>query len=88
MSLLEINNIIDSEVYKLIKTNKSCNILEKCNSIIKNNKSIDKNVIAKRIEILHNNRIILNELRKIPIIEQRTKEWYDARDTRLTASDL
>ena len=88
MSLLEINNIIDSEVYKLIKTNKSCNILEKCNSIIKNNKSIDKNVIAKRIEILHNNRIILNELRKIPIIEQRTKEWHDARDTRLTASDL
>ena len=85
MSLLEINNIIDSEVFKLIKKNKSCNILEKCNSIIKNNKSIDKNIIDKRIEILHNNIIILNDLRKIPIIEQRTKEWYDARDTRLTA---
>lgn len=88
MSVLEINNIIDSEVYKLIKTDELCNILDKCNIIIKNNKSINKNVIAKRIEILHNNRTILHELRKIPIIEQRTKEWYDARDTRLTASDL
>lgn len=30
----------------------------------------------------------LQKLRKVPIIKQRTHEWYEARKTRLTASDL
>jgi putative phage-type endonuclease len=30
----------------------------------------------------------LSELLKLPIIKQRTHEWYEARKTRLTASDL
>jgi putative phage-type endonuclease len=88
MSIHNINNVIDKEIYKFIKNNKSVSILTKHNDIIGKNKNIEKNLISNRLETISKNRIILDNLMKIPVIEQRTKEWYDARDTRLTASDL
>ena len=80
-------NIIDKDIYKFIKKNSKINLLNKCDAIHSNN-GIDKNLIINRINIIKNNRKILKKLLKIPIIEQRTKEWHDARDSRLTASDL
>jgi len=40
-----------------------------------------KNKMIKHIEIL-------DELKKLPFIKQRTPEWFEARKSRLTASDL
>ena len=80
-------NIIDKDIYKFIKKNSKINLLNKCDAIHSNN-GIDKNLIINRINIIKNNRKILKKLLKIPIIEQRTKEWHEARDSRLTASDL
>ena len=88
MSISQINNIIDSEIYKLIKNEDNCDIVTNCDTIIKKNTSIDKNIITNRLQVISNNRVILRELMAVPIIEQRTKAWFDARDTRLTASDL
>lgn len=88
MSLLEINNIIDSELIKFSKDNKSYEFIKNAKVIINNNKDIDKNFIYKRIENINNYRNELSELFKIPVIEQRTLEWFEARETRLTASDL
>ena len=88
MSISQINNIIDSEIYKLIKNEDNCDIVTYCDTIIKKNTSIDKNIITNRLQVISNNRVILRELMAVPIIEQRTKAWFDARDTRLTASDL
>jgi putative phage-type endonuclease len=85
--LKKFNNIIDKEIYKFIKNNNKINLLNKCDDIYNNN-GIDKKIIFKRLKTIKNNRKILKKLLKIPMIEQRTKEWYDARDTRLTASDL
>ena len=53
---------------------------------ILNNTSCDSS--CNRIEILKKYRRQLAELKTIPIIKQRTAEWYAARNTRLTASDL
>ena len=83
----KIFNIIDKDIYKFIKKNSKINLLNKCDAIHSNN-GIDKNLIINRINIIKNNRKILKKLLKIPIIEQRTKEWHEARDSRLTASDL
>jgi len=51
-------------------------------------KNIDKKIIKERIQEINSYRKILKELVKEPVIKQRTKEWFDARENRLTASDL
>tara|TARA_B100000795_G_C22802987_1_gene442971 strand:- start:1933 stop:2982 length:1050 start_codon:yes stop_codon:yes gene_type:complete len=88
ININNINNIIDKEIYKIIKNNKNCNILNNSDDIINKNKTINKNIIIDRLSKINNNRTILEYLMKIPVIEQRTKEWFEARDTRLTASNL
>lgn len=50
--------------------------------------NIDKKAIKYRICEINKYRKVLKELVKQPIIKQRTKEWFDARENRLTASDL
>ena len=37
MSISQINNIIDSEIYKLIKNEDNCDIVTNCDTIIKKN---------------------------------------------------
>ena len=71
MSLLEFNNIIDSELIKFSKDNKSYEFIKNAKVIINNNKDIDKNFIFKRIENINNYRNELSELFKITVIEQR-----------------
>ena len=44
--------------------------------------------VRKRQEIVARYKMHLLELLKLPKIEQRTKEWYDARQTLITASDF
>lgn len=46
------------------------------------------NLSPDRRKQLRRYRKTLDELRKQPLIKQRTQEWYDARSNRLTASDL
>lgn len=52
--------------------------------------NIDYNTddIISRLKIIRKFRKTLKELKKIPHIKQRTPEWFDARKSRLTASDL
>ena len=63
-----------------------------------NNKSIDciqnsceeytSEYINERTNTLNKYITTLKDLKKIPLIKQRTTEWFDARKTRLTASEL
>jgi putative phage-type endonuclease len=48
--------------------------------------SID--VVKNRLADIRQYRAELKELLKLPLMKQRTTEWFDARKTRLTASDL
>ena len=82
------NKIIDDEVLKIIKNNNKFNVDETTQFIISNCKDIDLDIITSRVDEIYNNRKILTELIKIPEIKQRTEEWFEARKTRLTASDL
>jgi len=82
------NKIIDDEVLKIIKNNNKFNVDETTQFIISNCKDIDRDIITSRVDEIYNNRKILTELIKIPEIKQRTEEWFEARKTRLTASDL
>lgn len=54
--------------------------------------SIDDNVtkdyINKRLLNILRYQLQLEELKKIPVIEQRTEEWYKARQTLISASDF
>lgn len=43
---------------------------------------------TRLLTVLPKYRAQLEELKKIPIVEQRTQEWYDARKTLITASDF
>ena len=87
-----VNNIIDNEILHIIKDgikkiNKIDYIYDRINDNHKD-KNIDKNIIKKRVRDVNNYRAVLKELVKEPIIKQRTREWFDARENRLTASDL
>lgn len=87
-----VNNIIDNEILHIIKDgikniNKINYIYDRINDNHKD-KNIDRNIIKKRVKDVNNYRAVLKELVKEPIIKQRTKEWFDARENRLTASDL
>lgn len=49
---------------------------------------INNDVISNRISNIFKYRKILRELKKLPLVKQRTIEWLDMRKDRLTASDL
>jgi putative phage-type endonuclease len=99
-----INNIIDEEIIKAINDYNNniggpvqshdqshiakIDVLSYLQKISNSNKTIEHDIIYNRICEIKNNREVLCELLKIPEIKQRTEEWFEARKTRLTASDL
>jgi putative phage-type endonuclease len=84
-----VNNVVDKEMIYFINNNiKDINKIEYIYKKYKDVMSIDKKAIKNRIGEINNYRKVLKELVKEPIIKQRTKEWFDARENRLTASDL
>ena len=54
----------------------------------KTNKSINYDIISKRLAVIKKYRAELQALLKLPLMKQRSDEWFEARKTRLTASDL
>ena len=85
----QVNNAVDKEMIYFINNNiKDINKIEYIYKKYKDSMNIDKKAIKNRISEINNYRRVLKELVKQPIIKQRTKEWFDARENRLTASDL
>jgi hypothetical protein len=85
----QVNNVIDKEMIYFINNNiKDVNKIEYIYKKYKDTMNIDKKAIKYRICEINKYRKELKELVKQPIIKQRTKEWFDARENRLTASDL
>ena len=85
----QVNNVIDKEMIYFINNNiKDVNKIEYIYKKYKDTMNIDKKAIKYRICEINKYRKVLKELVKQPIIKQRTKEWFDARENRLTASDL
>ena len=87
--IYQVNNVVDNEMIYIINNNiKDINKIEYIYKKYKDSTNIDKKAIKNRICEINNYRKVLKELVKQPIIKQRTKEWFDARENRLTASDL
>lgn len=85
----QVNNVIDKEMIYFINNNiKDVNKIEYIYKKYKDTMNIDKKAIKNRICEINKYRKELKELVKQPIIKRRTKEWFDARENRLTASDL
>ena len=85
----QVNNAVDKEMIYFINNNiKNINKIDYIYKKYKDSMNIDKKAIKNRISEINNYRRVLKELVKQPIIKQRTKEWFDARENRLTASDL
>ena len=85
----QVNNAVDKEMIYFINNNiKDINKIDYIYKKYKDSMNIDKKAIKNRISEINNYRRVLKELVKQPIIKQRTKEWFDARENRLTASDL
>jgi putative phage-type endonuclease len=57
-------------------------------SLSKTNKSINYDVINRRLAAIKKYRVELKALLSLPLMKQRSVEWFEARKTRLTASDL
>jgi putative phage-type endonuclease len=53
-----------------------------------NNIYVTENDILKRFEQIKSNKKILEKLKKIPQMKQRSEEWYNARKNMITASDM
>ena len=85
----QVNNAVDKEMIYFINNNiKDINKIDYIYKKYKDSMNIDKKAIKNRISEINNYRRVLKELVKLPMIKQRTKEWFDARENRLTASDL
>lgn len=72
------NNITDEELISKIKGKKK--------EIEGNNISIEE--VKIRLNKISKYRKKLNELKKMPLVKQRTPEWFELRKNRLTASDM
>jgi putative phage-type endonuclease len=92
MSLADINQDIDICLLKHI-TNTSNFDIEDVSKLIYEELKEDKkyytyDIINKRLDSIKNYRRELNVLLQLPLMKQRSDEWFEARKTRLTASDL
>jgi hypothetical protein len=95
MSLTNINQQIDLCILKYINiTNMRDFNVENVSQLVYNilNKDEDNEftleVVTTRIKTIKKYRDELKNLLKLPLMKQRTDEWFEARKTRLTASDL
>ena len=88
------NNAIDLSFLKYIKGSESGDsdtdkcIDEATQFICDELDGISIDVVKNRLADIRQYRAELKELLKLPLMKQRTTEWFDARKTRLTASDL
>ena len=92
MSLTDINQDIDICLLKYIIGPQDFDINEVSKKIyeglIENNKYYTYDIIKKRLSTIKKYRDELNILLQLPLMKQRSNEWFEARKTRLTASDL
>ena len=47
----------------------------------------DAAFVKRRLERIHGYQTKLEALKNLPIVEQRSQQWYEMRQTRITASD-
>ena len=92
MSLADINQDIDICLLKYTTDTIDFDIEDVSKLIYEalkeGNKYYTYDIINKRLESIKNYRKELNILLKLPLMKQRSNEWFEARKTRLTASDL
>ena len=92
MSLLDINQDIDICLLKYITDTCDFNIDDVSKLIYEdlkeNKKYYTYDTINKRLDSIKKYRKELNSLLQLPLMKQRSEEWFEARKTRLTASDL
>lgn len=77
-------NIINKTIWNMIKENEEITL----DNIINKIPDVDKTKIENKYNKYINNSLILEKLKKIPLVKQRTQEWIDLRKNRLTASNL
>jgi len=83
----EDNNNIDKIIWLYLKEN-NLNLDNIIKKIKDNNLNINNDIIINRYNKIIEYINILNELKELPLIKQRTQKWFDLRKMRLTASDL
>jgi putative phage-type endonuclease len=77
---------VSIEVYNVLNNN--AKIYNKNNIKDNSDKIYTYDVVNKRVAAIKQYRSELKVLLQLPLMKQRTVEWFDARKTRLTASDL
>lgn len=78
-SKLDSNKLSDSIINQISQKMNSLTIQSNLSSPI---------VIRKRIEKIRKNRKQLENIKKIPYVQQRSEEWYEIRNNLITASDF
>jgi putative phage-type endonuclease len=93
MSSTNINQEIDLCILKYINITDMRdfnveNVSELVYNILNKDKVFTLEVVTARITAIKQYRDELKVLLQLPLMKQRTEEWFEARKTRLTASDL
>lgn len=68
---------------KLVKT-----VLDVCSKVQGSRNMLSERNVQQRIDKIRKYRVTLKRLKDIPLIEQRTPEWYALRQSMITASDF
>lgn len=68
---------------KLVKT-----VLDVCSKVQGSRNMLSERNVQQRIDQIRKYRVVLKRLKDIPLIEQRTPEWYALRQSMITASDF
>lgn len=64
--------------------------LDNMNKLFKSSfvEDINEDNVNKRLKQINNYNIIVDKIKKYPVIKQRSEEWYNIRNTLITASDF
>lgn len=79
-NVYNMNDIIDKTIWDFIKNKKDIDTIKI--------DMLSHTAIKTRVNNIKLYKSVLNELLKIPLIKQRTPEWFELRKNRLTASNL
>jgi putative phage-type endonuclease len=81
---INVDSIIDKCVARDMDADDTCAILE----VVFANTHFTTDFVCNRQNVVNDYKVQLDKLRALPVLEQRTPAWYEARKSIITASDF
>ena len=80
---LDATKLSPAVMKKIVKT-----VIDVCSKCQYTPNMVSTQKVASRVERIRGYRCKLHELKRVPLVEQRSREWYEMRNGMITASDF